>query len=135
MLYSHVTMMKPQDADALLVEPGGKTASMIVAMVKNRQLKRLPPIMAHLRPTLSMNRMQIICAMRAKTEEMPWYLSVLLVSMPICSKITWKIAVSCDAELDCCFRRKAYRAVVLDGGDTSHLHRRLDGTNQQQSAE
>jgi hypothetical protein len=75
--------MKPQLADAFEVEPGGKTASMIVAIVKNRQLARLPPIIAHLRPTLSMHTMQTICATSASTDEIPWYLRVSLVLIPM----------------------------------------------------
>ena len=79
--------MNAQLADALLVEPGGKTASMIVAMTKNRQLARLPPIMAHLRPTLSIHTIQTICATSAKTDDMPWYLSVSLVDIPMVLKM------------------------------------------------
>jgi hypothetical protein len=75
--------MKPQLADAFEVEPGGKTASMIVAIVKNRQLAKFPPIIAHLRPTLSMHTMQTICATSAKTDDIPWYLSVSLVFIPM----------------------------------------------------
>jgi hypothetical protein len=60
MLYNQVTAMKAQDAEALLVAPGGNTASIMVAMVKKRQLARLPPIIAQRRPTLSMDAMQII---------------------------------------------------------------------------
>ena len=79
--------MNAQLADVLFVAPGGNTASMIVAIVKNKQLARLPPIIAHLRPTLSMNRIQHSCATKASTEEMPWYFSVSLVEIPICAKI------------------------------------------------
>ena len=60
---------------------------MIVAIVKNRQLVRLPPIIAHLRPTLSMNKIQHNCAINASTEEMPWYFSVSLVLMPMLEKM------------------------------------------------
>ena len=87
MLYIQVMAMKAQLADALFVDPGGNFASMMVAIVKNKQLVKLPPIIAHLRPTLSMNRMQHICAINASTEEIPWYLSESLVLMPICAKM------------------------------------------------
>jgi len=60
MLYNQVTAMKSQEAEALLVVPGGNTASIIVAIVKKRQLARLSPIMAQRRPTLSMKAMHII---------------------------------------------------------------------------
>lgn len=80
--------MKPQEAEALLVEPGGKTASMMVAMTKKRQLVRLPPIMAQRRPTLSMTAMQSICASSASTDEMPWYFRVSFVPIPICAKMS-----------------------------------------------
>ena len=79
--------MNAQLAEAFSVAPGGKTASMIVAIVKNRQLARFPPIIAHLRPTLSMHTIQTICATSAKTDDMPWYLSVSLVEIPIWLKI------------------------------------------------
>jgi hypothetical protein len=87
MLYSQVIAMNAQLADAFSVAPGGNFASMIVAIVKNKQLVRLPPIIAHLRPTLSMNKIQHSCAIKASTEEMPWYLSVSLVEIPIWLKI------------------------------------------------
>lgn len=87
MLYSQVIAMNAQLADAFSVAPGGNFASMIVAIVKNKQLVRLPPIIAHLRPTLSINRIQHSCAIKASTEEMPWYLSVSLVEIPIWLKI------------------------------------------------
>lgn len=79
--------MNAQLADAFSVAPGGNLASMIVAIVKNKQLVRLPPIIAHLRPTLSMNRIQHICATKASTEEIPWYFSVSLVSIPMFEKM------------------------------------------------
>lgn len=71
MLYSQVVAMNAQLAEAFSVAPGGNFASMIVAIVKNRQLVRLPPIIAHLRPTLSMNKIQHSCATNANTEEIP----------------------------------------------------------------
>lgn len=86
-LYSQVIAMNAQLADAFSVAPGGNLASMIVAIVKNKQLVRLPPIIAHLRPTLSMNRMQHNCAIKANTDEIPWYFSVSLVAMPMFEKI------------------------------------------------
>ena len=86
-LYSQVIAMNAQLADAFSVAPGGNLASMIVAIVKNKQLVRLPPIIAHLRPTLSMNKMQHSCASNASTEEIPWYLSVSLVLMPMFEKM------------------------------------------------
>jgi len=82
-----VTAINAQLADAFSVAPGGNKASMIVAIVKNRQLARLPPIIAHLRPTLSIHAIQAICATSARTDEIPWYLSVLLVDIPMVSKI------------------------------------------------
>ena len=79
--------MNAQLADAFSVAPGGNLASIIVAIVKNKQLVRLPPIIAHLRPTLSMNKIQHSCAINANTEEMPWYFSVSLVLMPMLEKM------------------------------------------------
>lgn len=86
-LYNQVIAINAQLADAFSVAPGGNLASMIVAIVKNKQLVRLPPIIAHLRPTLSMNRIQHICATKASTEEIPWYFSVSLVSIPMFEKM------------------------------------------------
>ena len=75
--------MNAQLAEAFSVAPGGKTASMIVAIVKNRQLARFPPIIAHLRPTFSMHTIQTICSTISKTDDIPCYLIVSLVLMPM----------------------------------------------------
>jgi hypothetical protein len=70
-LYIHVMTMKPQDAPVLSAMPGGNLASRMVAMIKVTQFPRLPPIIAHLRPVRSMNRMQQNCATSAMMEDMP----------------------------------------------------------------
>jgi hypothetical protein len=74
-LYSQVTAMKPQEALALAVEPGGKTANMMVAMTKVKQLNKLPKMRGQRRPKRSMKAMQRACPHSARTEEMAWYLS------------------------------------------------------------
>ena len=127
--------MKAQDAEALEFVAGGKTASMMVAMVKKRQLARLPPIMAQRRPILSMEAMQTICAMRARTEEIPWYWKVRDLEMPICGELF----VSYGLGLRCCgiclYLAKDDGTVILNGADTSHLDGGLDRTGEQETTE
>lgn len=88
MLYSQVTAMNAQEALVLLVAPGGNMASMIVAMIKKRQLNKLPPIIAQRRPTLSIHAIHAIWASNARTDEIPWYWNVCSFPIPICSKMT-----------------------------------------------
>lgn len=55
--------MKPQPAELEVVP---NNAMRIVAIMKKSALKRFPPISAHLRPTLSMNKTQDAWASRAR---------------------------------------------------------------------
>lgn len=63
--------MNAQEALVLLVAPGGNVASIIVAMMKKRQLNKLPPIIAQRRPILSIHAIHAIWASNARTDEIP----------------------------------------------------------------
>jgi hypothetical protein len=112
---------------------------MIVAIVKNKQLVRLPPIIAHLRPTLSMNKMQHNCATKASTEDIPWYLSVSLVEIPIWLKIVCKAKRSSQYSVSDIimggYHLITYRTVILDRGHSSHLNTSLDSADEHEAAE
>lgn len=65
--------MKPHPAEP---EDVPYLAMRMVAIMKKRALKRLPPISAHLLPTLSMNSTHDAWASRARMPLIAWYLSV-----------------------------------------------------------
>jgi hypothetical protein len=106
-LYSQVTAMKPQEALLFPVDPGGKTASMIVATMKVRQLPRLPPISVQRRPRRSMKAMQNrrdgLVFERISTADTHFFV---------------------DGD-----------GVVLNSRDTSHLDRSLESASKEETAE
>lgn len=74
--------MNPQPAELDVVP---YMAIRMVAIMNIRLFTRLPPMSAHLLPTLSMNRTHDACASRARMLLMAWYLSVFCPSMPTCA--------------------------------------------------